>query len=289
VILRPALVLAPAAYGGSALLRGLAAFPGFIPALYPDRVVQVVSAEEVAEAVARCVRPGAPARIVVDLAAAEATRLRDVLVALRAWLGLPPAPVLALPPLAGRLAALAADVLAVFGWRSPMRSTSLAQLAAGVEAGGAAAEAALGFTPQSLSEILASWPSGVQERWFARLYFLKPVGLVALIGFWLVAGVVGLTVGRQHAAALLAPPLTPPLAHAAVAVGAVLDIGLAALALFRRTAPTALRGMIAVTITYLAGATIVRSELWADPLGPLVKTVPAAVLALVMLAVMSER
>ena len=113
VILRPALVLAPAAYGGSALLRGLAAFPGFIPALYPDRVVQVVSAEDVAEAVARCLRPGAAARIVVDLAAAEATRLGDVLVALRAWLGLAPAPVLALPALAGRLAALAADILAV--------------------------------------------------------------------------------------------------------------------------------------------------------------------------------
>ncbi|HXQ47026.1 MAG TPA: SDR family oxidoreductase [Caulobacteraceae bacterium] len=289
VILRPALVLAPAAYGGSALLRGLAAFPGFIPALYPDRVVQVVSAEDVAEAVARCLRPGAAARIVVDLAAAEATRLGDVLVALRAWLGLAPAPVLALPALAGRLAALAADILAVFGWRSPMRSTSLAQLDAGVEAGGATAEAALRFTPTSLSEMLASWPSGVQERWFARLYFLKPVGLAALIGFWLASGVVGLTVGRQHAAALLAPSLSPPLAHAAVVVGAVLDIGLAALALFRRTTPTALKGMIAVTVAYLASATIVRPELWADPLGPLVKTVPAAVLALVMLAVMSER
>ena len=137
--------------------------------------------------------------------------------------------------------------------------------------------------------MLAGWPSGVQERWFARLYFLKPVGLAALIGFWLASGVIGLTVGRQHAAALLAPSLSPPLAHAAVVVGAVLDIGLAALALFRRTTPTALKGMIAVTVAYLAGATIVRPELWADPLGPLVKTVPAAVLALVMLAVMSER
>jgi uncharacterized protein YbjT (DUF2867 family) len=289
VILRPALVFAPAAYGGSALLRGLAAFPGFIPALYPDRIVQVVSSEDVAEAVARCVRPGAPARIAIDLAAAEPTRLGDLLLALRAWLGLPFAPVLGLPSAAGRLAAAAADLLAILGWRSPIRSTSLAQLAAGVEAHADDAQVALGFTPKSLGDMLAGWPSGVQERWFARLYVLKPAGLATLIGFWLASGVVGLTVGREHAAALLAPPLSTAVAHGAVAAGGVIDIVLAALACARRTAPLALKGMVVASIVYLAGASIVRPDLWADPLGPLVKALPAAVLALVVLAMMSER
>jgi uncharacterized protein YbjT (DUF2867 family) len=289
VILRPGLVLAPAAYGGSALLRGLAAFPGFIPALYPDRVVQVVSSEDIAEAVAVCIRPGTPARIAVDLAAGEPTRLRDILQALRAWLGLPAAPVLALPTAAGWLAAAAADLGAVLGWRSPMRSTSLAQLAAGVGAHAEDAQAALGFTPKSLAEVLDGWPSGVQERWFARLYFLKPAGLATLIGFWLASGVIGLTVGREHADALLAPPLPTAVAQGAVAAGGVIDIALAALACARRTAPLALKGMVAATIVYLAGASIVRPELWTDPLGPLVKTLPAAVLALAVLAMMSER
>jgi uncharacterized protein YbjT (DUF2867 family) len=289
VIVRPALVLAPAAYGGSALLRGLAALPGFVPALFADRVVQVVSAEDVAEAVARCLQPGAPARITVELAAAAQTTLRDILLALRAWLGLPPAPVVAVPALMGGLAALASDLIAALGWRSPMRSTSLAQLAAGVEARGHGADAALGFAPKPLHEMLAGWPSGVQERWFARLYFLKPSGLVTLAGFWAISGLLGLTVGRQHAVALLTPPLSLALAQEAVVAGGVLDLALAALVCFRRTAPTALKGMLAVTAAYLAGATIIRPELWADPLGPLVKAIPAAVLALVVLAMMSER
>ena len=61
VVLRPGLVLAPTAYGGSALLRGLAAFPAVIPALAPHAVVQTVSADDVAEAVARGVHPDGPA------------------------------------------------------------------------------------------------------------------------------------------------------------------------------------------------------------------------------------
>lgn len=137
--------------------------------------------------------------------------------------------------------------------------------------------------------MLAGWPSGVQERWFARLYFLKPLGLATLIAFWLASGVVGLTVGREQATGLLTPPLTHPLAAAAVVAGCVTDAALAVLGCFRRTAPTALKGMVAVSAAYLAGATLVRPELWADPLGPLVKVVPAAILALMVLAVMDER
>ena len=39
-ILRPGLVIAPAAYGGTALLRALAAFPGFVPAVMARQPVR---------------------------------------------------------------------------------------------------------------------------------------------------------------------------------------------------------------------------------------------------------
>ena len=115
VILRPGIVLAPAAYGGSALLRGLAAFPGLIPALYPDAVVQIVCVDDVAEAVARSVLPSGPAKVTCDLVASEPTRLGDILLALRAWLGLPPARLIAMPVWSGRPSAWAADGLALAG------------------------------------------------------------------------------------------------------------------------------------------------------------------------------
>jgi hypothetical protein len=59
--------------------------------------------------------------------------------------------------------------------------------------------------------------------------------------------------------------------------------------LHRRTAAFACWGMMAVTGAYLAGATLFRPDLWADPLGTLVKTIPAAVLALVALALLPDR
>ncbi|MCV6577370.1 MAG: NAD(P)H-binding protein, partial [Cohaesibacter sp.] len=49
VILRPGLVLAPNAYGGTALLRLLAAFPYIQPLIMADRQVQTVHIKEVTE------------------------------------------------------------------------------------------------------------------------------------------------------------------------------------------------------------------------------------------------
>ena len=48
-------------------------------------------------------------------------------------------------------------------------------------------------------------------------------------------------------------------------------------------------GMIAVTALYLAAASIFTPGLWLDPLGPLVKTFPAALLAVLTLAILPER
>lgn len=289
VILRPGLVLAPAAYGGSALLRGLAAFPGFTPALSPKAIVQTVSVEDVAEAVARSVGPAAPVQISCDLVAAETTRLGDILIAYRAWLGLPPARLIAVPSWIGDLSAWIADRLAWLGWRSPMRTAAVQQLASEVRGQSDEALQHLGLTPRSLADTLAGWPSGVQERWFGRMYFLKPITLATLAAFWSLSGAVGLL---NHGAAtrLLTDRAMPEaLAASFVIAGGLADIALAILVCFRRTAPMALKGMIAVTAIYLAGATLWLPDLWGDPLGPLVKSVPAALLALTAMATMAER
>ena len=289
IILRPGLVLAPAAYGGSGLLRGLAALPLAIPAAGADQTVQVVSIDDVAEAAARAVRPDAPSHFACDLISPEPTRLRDVLAALRAWLGLAPAPIWPIPMPLARLTSLIADALAWFGWRSPMRTASLLQLAAGVGGDPAEAERRLGMTFKSLGAILASWPAGVQERWYAKLYFLKALALVVLAGFWAASGLIGLVHYSEASRLLTGAGFSETAAGASVFGGSLLDLGLAALVCFRRTARAALVGMVLVTVGYLAGASLWLPGLWADPLGPLVKSIPAAVLALLVLAMMDER
>jgi len=47
--------------------------------------------------------------------------------------------------------------------------------------------------------------------------------------------------------------------------------------------------MVLLTLGYLAGSLVWAPGLWLDPLGPLVKAVPAAVLAMAALAMMDER
>ncbi|MCI3134716.1 SDR family oxidoreductase [Phenylobacterium aquaticum] len=288
-ILRPALVLAPVAYGGSALLRALAAVPFVIPAVHARAVTQVVAVDDIALAVARALAPDAPMRRIIDLGASAETTLAEVLIGLRAWLGLPPAPVLDLPPLVARIAATGADALAWLGWRSPLRSATLGQLARGVRIRPGEAERALGFAPKDLSQALAAMPAGVQERWFARLYALKPVILAGLAGFWIVSGAVGLAEIPAATAVLAASHFPPAAATPAVIGGALADIALGLLACVRSTAAFALWGMILVTGGYMVGATLWRPDLWADPMGPLVKTLPAALLALVALALLEDR
>ena len=289
IILRPGLVFASAAYGGTALLRGLAGFPGATPVVFGDSLIQVIGAEDLAVAVARCLAPEAPSRVSLDLVHVEALTLVDLVGRLRGWLGLPPAPTVRLPPVLARLAAAASDALAFLGWRSPMRTASLEQLRMGVR-GRSEDAARLGLTPRSLDALLAAAPSGVQERWFARAYFAKPAILACLFGFWLVSGLVGLTVGFEEAVAVLtAAGMAPGPAAAAVIGGSLVDIALALLLAWRPTAAHALQGMLLVTAGYLIGATLVRPDLWLDPLGPLVKSIPAAFLALAALATLDER
>lgn len=289
IVLRPGLVIGPAAYGGTALLRGLAGFPGFAPVVHGQSRVQVVAADDVAAAVVRCLAPGAPLRRRLDLVHAEAVTLQDLVARLRGWLGFPAAPVIDLPPILARITAAGADALAFLGWRSPMRTAALAQLRMGVR-GEASDAAVLDLELKSLDALLAAMPSGVQERWFARAYFAKPLILAVLFAFWMVSGLIGVTVGFAPAVATLTTAgVSQDLAVAAVVGGSVADIVLTLLLAHRRTAGLALKGMLLVTAGYLLGGALVRPDLWLDPLGPLVKSIPAAMLAVAALTTLEER
>jgi len=288
-ILRPGLVLAPAAYGGSALLRGLAGAPFVTPCAWPQSPVQVVAAEDVAKAVVAALQADAPTGVVLDLVSAEIYPLREILTRMRAWIGFAPAPIMVVPGAVATLAGKVADGLALLGWRSPLRSTTLAQLRQGVKGEAASADVLNGLRIRDLGEILAASPAGVQERWFAQLYFLKPLGLAALAVFWAVSGLVGLVRAYQAAAVLAPAGVGHVMALALVWGGAAVDLTLAICVCHRRTAARALFGMIAVSLAYLAGASLWRPDLWLDPLGPLPKVVPAMVLAFVLAGMMEER
>lgn len=289
VILRPGLVLGPQAYGGTALLRAMASLPGLLAVARGEVRIQTVHVEDVADAVLAAVEARVPPRTSYDLVEAESHSLETVLLALRTWLGWPATRVVRLPESLGRLAFRIGDALGHLAWRSPMRSTAWAELGRGIAGDPTPWAAATGRPMRSLAQSLRAMPATVQERWFGRLWLLKPLVLGVLAVFWMLSGALGRARFGAAQDVLTQRGVAPDLAAVAVALGAAIDLLLGLLVLIRRWMPVAALGMVLVSTGYLAAGSLVAPDLWLDPLGPFVKVVPAAVLALVALAVAEER
>jgi hypothetical protein len=99
--------------------------------------------------------------------------------------------------------------------------------------------------------------------------------------FWIASGLIGLAEIGQAARHLTERGVSPGIARAAVATGAAVDLLLGVGVLFQSRARLAFLGMAAVTAAYLVAGTVGAPDLWADPLGPYLKTIPAAVLAMI--------
>jgi uncharacterized protein YbjT (DUF2867 family) len=280
VILRPSLVMARAVYGGTALMRGLAAFPGVIPVVGGGQPFRPVVMDDVGAAVLRLVQPGAPSRLKLDMAGPDALTQAELLTTLRGWLGLKPAPVLRLPRALAQPMLWAGDLLGALGWPSPLRSTSLRQMDHDVAGDPTAWAAATGLQPTRLSAFLSAHPAAVQDRWHARLYFVRPLA-VALLGlYWIVSGFVALGLQREQAVWLLGEAGFGEAAAPVNAAAAVFDMALGLALFVRRFTARAAVVMALATIGYLLEGTLRLPLLWLDPLGPWTKVVPLIALGL---------
>lgn len=281
VILRPVLVLAPSAYGGTALLRAAASLPGLAPRVMPEAVVQCVFVDDLAGAVVAAATGRVAGGTVADLTEAGARSLPEMIRALRDWLGwAPPRFVLPVPRWGLRAITAGADLAGRLGWRSPLRRNAVAALEEGVTGDPGPWAAAGGPPCRSLDEMLASMPATLQDRWFARAWLAFPVAVGLLALFWTVSGLIGLVRFDAAADVLTARGVGPGAAALAVVLGVVADLGLGLGILWRRWTAAASLGMIGVSLGYMAGALLVAPDLWADPLGPMVKVIPGIGLAL---------
>jgi hypothetical protein len=133
-------------------------------------------------------------------------------------------------------------------------------------------------------------PATVQEKWFARLYLLKPVVIATLVVFWCASGLIALTVAYEAAVGLLTSRGFPATAADAITVASsVLDIAVGLAIALRRTCRAGLRAGIAVSAFYMVGAAVLTPDLWLEPLGALVKTGPAIILMMLALATLDKR
>jgi uncharacterized protein YbjT (DUF2867 family) len=289
VILRPSVVYGSNAYGGSALLRAAAALPGFIP-VFPDTAeLQIVHLDDVADTVAFFLKKEAPKKLTLELAGPDRLTFREIVKAYRRWLGFGDAREILIPRWLAALAFKLGDAVSWLGWRPPVRTTAQRELARGAVGDPSEWKRVTGIAPRSLKQALAREPASIQEKWFARLYLLKPLMIGGLALFWIVTGLIAFGPGREAGIVLMLQAGVGAYAAAAVLGGAMLDIFIGAGITAKRTARFALLASIAVSLLYLALGGMLLPKLWADPLGPLVKIVPVLLASFATLAILDDR
>jgi hypothetical protein len=227
--------------------------------------------------------------VALELAGPERLTFAEIVAAYRRWLGWTPAREIRLPAFLLGLAWRLGDLAAWFGWRPPIRTTARREIVRGAVGDNSEWTRLTGIAPCSLGNALAAHPASVQERWFARLYLLKPVAIGTFALFWLMTGIVSLTIGWQHAVDVMRLTPAAHLAEPAVLGGAAADLVVAAMILFRRTAKAGLIAALGVSLLYVLLGTILLPELWADSLGPMMKIWPILALNLLCLAILDER
>ncbi len=288
VILRPSVVLGPAAYGGSALFRGLAALP-IVPVIPNAGLLQVVQLDDIVATVLFFLAPGAPSRVALDLAGPDRLSFADIIREYRRWLGWDEPRLLRVPGPVAALLFWLGDIAGWSGWRPPLRSTAKHEIRRGAVGDPRPWIELTGIVPRSLSAALASRPASVQERWFAGLYLLKPAVFIVLSLFWIATGALSLGPAYWAGLQLVEQAGAGSLDGMLVLAGGIADIAIGIGIAVRRTSRLALWAAFSVSLFYLIAATLTLPLLWTDPLGPLMKVAPILVLNLVALAILEDR
>ncbi|QIG96333.1 MULTISPECIES: SDR family oxidoreductase [unclassified Bradyrhizobium] len=293
-ILRPGFVIAPSAYGGSAMLRSLAALPVDLPADEAATPFQPVAVEDIAATIAwlaaRDIGDEHVRAVTWDLMQQQPVSLGGVIAQFRWSFGTAKDFRVPTPPFLIDLGARLGDLTSRLGWMPPLRSNAIAELRRGVTGDPTAWMAATGIVPKTIAQAVGSRPATIQDKWFARLFLIKALIFASLVLFWVASGFIALVISYDAAAGILRAHHFPPALVGPVTVlTSLMDMSIGVLIAIRRTAPFGLVAGIIASLGYMVGSAILTPDLWIEPLGALVKTGPAIVLMLVALLTLDNR
>jgi hypothetical protein len=147
-----------------------------------------------------------------------------------------------------------------------------------------------GTQPTDIEFALTREPASVQDRWFARLYFVKPLVFGVFGLFWLSTGLISFGPGWDIGLGLMHEGgVNEPLASLAVIAGASADLVFGFAILYRPTSRYGLYAALLISVAYAIIGSILVPRLWREPLGPMLKIWPTMVLNLVALAIREDR
>jgi uncharacterized protein YbjT (DUF2867 family) len=291
-ILRPGFVVAPAAYGGSAMLRALASLPLDMPAGEAATPFQPVAVEDIARTIAWLAERDVTETSAVawDLMQPEPVTLGGVIAQFRYAFGTAAWTRIRMPAFLLGFGARLGDLANLLGWMPPMRTTAIAELRRGVTGDPSGWMAATGIVPKTIEQMTGRRSATIQDKWFSRLFLVKALVIASLALFWTVSGFISLVISYDAAAGILRAHNFPAaLVGPFTVVTSLMDMSIGVLIAFRRTCAAGLVAGIVLSLGYMAGTAILTPDLWIEPLGALVKTGPAIVLMLVALLTLDNR
>jgi uncharacterized protein YbjT (DUF2867 family) len=289
VILRPSVVVGPSAYGGSALVRGLAALP-ILPVMPQTAPLQVVHLDDLIDAIVFFLRPDAPAKQTIEVVGPRRYTFEELIALFRRWMRWPPARLVRTPAWLAALIYRLGDFAGWLGWRPPIRSTAQREMVRGAIGDPTRLTELTGLRPREIETVLARTPASVQERWFARIYLLKPLVFFVYPLFWIATGVISLGPGRERGINLVMEGgLSRAMALFLTLSGALADIVIGLAIAYRPTARQGLYAAFFISIVYTIMGAILVPRLWVDPLGPMLKIAPVMVFNLIALAILKDR
>jgi uncharacterized protein YbjT (DUF2867 family) len=236
VILRPSVVIGRSAYGGSALLRGLASLP-IVPVMPETGELQPIHLYEVVETVVTLLKPDAPSCLTLELVGPRRYQFSELVRVFRRWMRSRPAHHFRLPTWSAAPLYRLGDAASILGWKPPIRSTAQREMHFGAAGDPTRWERTTRLKARDFERELAREPASVQERWFARMYVLKPVIFAVFGAFWIVTGLISLGPGWEIGTSYVQEGgLGRSVAAAATIAGALADIIIGLAILYRPTA-----------------------------------------------------
>lgn len=286
-ILRPAIVIGDGSYGGSSMLRAIAAFPWVTPVIGDGgNNLEFIHKDDLARAIARMVESGAAKRAVLEPASGERLTLLEAVRAYRRWLGLKAGPAVRVPIRWIRALARLGDVAKL----DPVTTTALAQFEARLTGDAEGFDTATGVRARGLSAVLAGRPAESQDLWHARLYLVRPVVRVSLAALWLISGLLGVFSDPAQYVAILEPLTDNQTLAAALAVGmSLMDLAIAAALIVGWRLKELANFQLVMVIGYTLVLSVLAPDLWGDPFGGLLKNIPIIALIVVHRILEEER
>lgn len=291
IILRPSLVYGRGSYGGTSLFRGLASLPKIIPIPGTgEQTFQPIHVQDLAKAVSTLINIDQQKSLILSAVGSQKVNLKDILTTLRAWLGFTKARLIAIPLALIRLGSRVGDIIPY----SAMNSSSYQMLMQNNISSEFEAQhfhEVIGFKPQDFIRGIYHYPSSVQDRWHARLYFLKPILQISIAFIWIWSAICSVLPYSHSAAITLLAEIgikniwQPIALYGASAIDFLLGIATLLGYQFKKV------GTLQIIIIFIYSLIITWKlpYFWLTPFAPIAKNIPLIVATLTLLAMESDR